>query len=262
MKSFFCHSESDRKALAARLKKFYDTTSDYLAFQNPSHHEQPWSLIAQDVRARVHDGAEKVRILEVGAGRSGLARYLEGEDLRHKVFMHAQDVTSANQDWLKGQFDETTIGELSVLKGDFDLILSTYVFEHTVNPQVFLEQLWRHTAPRGAIYLTCPRYDMPLYLPRAVDHLPLIQRAKLSAYSLFRRILTIITGRPAWLVQADPAVFYLPFQRDRDAVHWASWWDVRAIYPSAQRLKFRADGWREWIRLRLLTVICRIDKNN
>ena len=257
----FCKKRSDRQVLATRLKKFYDTTSDYQAFQGPSKHDQPWHCLAEEVRGRLReDGEKKVRILEVGAGRSGLARFLTGQNLRQKAFLHSQDVTLANQGWLQGEFDEVTIGGLKEVKGSFDLVISTYVFEHTVDPAGFLNAMWERTAPGGSLYLFCPRYDLPFYLPRAVDHLGVVWRIIIGLYVQWRRMLTRITSRPAWLVQKDPAVFHLPFFRDRDAVHWVSWWDIRARFPQARVLSWKANGWREWLRLKCLTVNCKVGR--
>jgi len=262
LSKYFCLSKEERETLAERLRKFYDSTSDYVVFQNPSQHEQPWEFLVQEARERIRrDGEKRVRILEVGAGRSGLARYLSAQNLREKVYLHAQDVTLANQGWLKEEFNEVTIGDLKEVKGSFDLVISTYVFEHTVDPAGFLKAMWERTVPGGVIYLFCPRYDLPFYLPRAADHLGVTSKLIIGVYVQWRRLWTRITSRPAWLVQKDPAVFHLPFFRDRDAVHWASWWDIRVRFPHAKKLIWKARGRGEWLRLRWLTVNCRIDRD-
>jgi SAM-dependent methyltransferase len=261
LKKAFCNQESERRGLAAGLRKFYDTTRDYVVFQSPSQHDQSWEFLIQEARERIRrDGEKRVRILEVGAGRSGLARYLSAQNLREKVYLHAQDVTLANQSWLKEEFNEVTIGDLKEVKGTFDLVISTYVFEHTVDPAGFLGAMWERTVPGGVIYLFCPRYDLPFYLPRAADHLGLARKIVIGLYVQWRRLLTRITSRPAWLVQKDPAVFHLPFFRDRDAVHWVSWWDIRARFPQARVLSWKANGWREWLRLKCLTVNCKVGR--
>jgi len=255
MNNFFCRTREQAADLAERLRRFYEETPDYLAFHAPSHQIRLWCHVSRRIRSvlgTIPDG--KVRILEAGAGRSGLAQFMKTEGLRERVHLHAQDVTSQNIDWLRDQFDGVTVGSVSDVPGTFDIVLSSYVLEHVSNPVEFLEGVWGKVACGGALFLTCPRYDVPFYLPRSADHLPASRRFCLSIGLMMRRLRTWVTGRPAWLVHGDPAVFHLPFFRDRDAVHWVSWYDLRAWWPDVRRLPLDYRGIRDGIRIRLLTV--------
>lgn len=241
--------------LAEKLRRFYEETPDYLAFHAPSHQIRLWTHVSRRIRAKLGASPDgKVRILEAGAGRSGLAQFLEAEGLRERVHLHAQDVTSQNVPWLRDHFEGVTVGPLADVPGTFDIVLSSYVLEHVSSPVDFLESLWGKVAGGGALLLTCPRYDVPFYLPRSADHLPAARRLRLSIGLMGRRAWTWLTGRPAWLVHRDPAVFHLPFFRDRDAVHWVSWYDLRAWWPDMRRLPLDYRGIKDGIRIRLLTV--------
>jgi hypothetical protein len=55
-------------------------------------------------------------------------------------------------------------------------------------------------------------------------------------------------------------VFHLPFSIDRDAVHWVSWFDIRAHWPQATRLKLASGSLSDWIAKNLLTVGFRVER--
>jgi SAM-dependent methyltransferase len=190
-----------------------------------------------------------------------LGGYLQSLGLREQVELLAQDVTPQNAQWLEEYFDAVTIGSIEEVPGEFDFVLSSYVLEHVTVPREFLDSLGRKLAPGGVILLTCPRYDAPLYLPPSVDHVAAPRKLALACYVVWRRLVTLITGRPAWLVLKDPAVFHLPFSIDRDAVHWVSWFDIRAHWPQARRLKLASGSVPDWIAKNILTVGFRVERN-
>jgi SAM-dependent methyltransferase len=259
--ALFCATAADAEQLAVRLSEFYNSTKDYGAFHAPSNQSALWLHVAHATRLmRAVSAGRKVRILEAGAGRSGLAGYFRREGLRDEAVLHAQDVTKANEGWLTDEFDAVTVGDVAKVKGEFDIVLNSYVLEHVTKPQEFLNNLWLRVAPGGSLLLVCPRYDFPFYLSRSADHLNWSRRVAVALWVSTRRLRTFLSIRPAWLVHNDPAVFHLPFFRDRDAVHWVSWFDLRAFWPDIQPLQLDYKGFREAIRIRCLTVAFRRDK--
>ena len=262
-RSFFCCDDDQADALASRLRDFYATTVDYVAFNSPSNQTLLWSHLAAALQERLRAAPDhKLHVLEAGAGRSGLAGYLQSLGLRDRVELCAQDVTAQNKAWLEESFDSVAIGPLEDVPGQFDFVIGSYVFEHVTAPRAFLDSLWSRVAPRGVIMTTCPRYDAPFYLPPSVDHLPAHEKLVLACYVAWRRVVTLVTGRPAWLVLKDPAVFYLPFSIDRDAVHWVSWFDIRAHWPRAERLPLASGGISDWVAKNLLTIGFRLVKED
>ena len=251
----FCRSEQCSEGLAARLKYFYATTPDYDAFQTPSNQTLLWAHLALAIRERLKVASNrKLRGLEVGSGRSGLPTYIKAQGLQEHVELFAQDVTAQNAPWLEEHFDSVIIAGIESLRGEFDAVIGSYVFEHITSPRRFLGTLVNLLAPGGCLLMTCPRYDLPFYLSRSADHLSPARRLATGCYLLWCRLLTIATGRAAWLVHRDPAVFHLPFHPDRDAVHWVSWFDIRAEWPSATKLVLGAGGFRDWVSKKLLTA--------
>ena len=235
-------------ALRRRLDAYYATTGDYTAFQQPSQVAYFWKLLLPRIQAVIARQGT-CRILEFGAGRSGFALFLREKGLREKVLLTMHDVTASNTAWLNEQADEVQIGPVPAIRGRYDIIVSSFVLEHMTDPQVSLCALWSAVEQQGGVYVVCPRYDCPFYLPPACDHLSLFERAILAVKVMGARLRTVIRRKPAFLLLSDAAVFHLPFTKDRDAVHLVSWPDLRILFHSKQakieRLRFVwVDNWR------------------
>lgn len=222
-------SGSSLNELRAKLSAFYAEGSSYTAFATPSSQIHCWEHVARVSRERsVHLGA--ARVLEVGAGRSGFPGWLNSEGRGANYVLSAQDVTRKNVDWLESQFDEVWIGDIRDIPEEkkFDVVFSTYVLEHVVNPESHLEYLYSLLDKGGRLMLFCPRYDMPGYLPPSTRHLGALKRLMLQGVSMANRLRTVVLGEPAFLVQSDLAVFHRPFFTDSDACHWVSNYDLAA----------------------------------
>lgn len=221
--------------LRQRLDKFYAGCSEYLAFQEPSNQMICWAHVIGEIQRRLQrTPGTKVKVLEVGAGRTGFALALSEAGLRSSVDLHTQDVTDFNESWLRKQADQVYIGDVSRcgLPADFDVIFSTYVLEHVTDPVAHLNVLWKSLRSgdnsRGALFLFSPRYDLPGYVCPSASHLGPMRRLGLVATSLCWRLWTLVSRRASFLIQTDLAVFYRPFFIDSDAVHWVSAFDLRA----------------------------------
>lgn len=218
--------------LRTRLDTFYRTTNEYQAFQSRSWHPHLWSFIVDDV---AHFKKGTCRILEVGAGRSGFADYLR----QRGVMAHftAHDVTPRNEAYLKENADDVVIGPLQRIRGVFDIIFSTFVLEHTTDPLATLETCWRLLKRGGKLFIFCPRYDAPFYLPPSADHYSRIARVGIALRLAAARLRTLITQKARFFVHTDPALFRLPWERDRDVVHWVSYFDLAIFFKGQGRLR-------------------------
>jgi 2-polyprenyl-3-methyl-5-hydroxy-6-metoxy-1,4-benzoquinol methylase len=250
------------KQIKTRLDEFYGTVSDYSAFETPSEQIHCWTHVADKIRQLAASG-EQVKILEVGAGRSGFGHFLLGQGLRNICIWTAQDVTRQNAEWLEANADRVIFGDIetSTIEGTYDIVFSTFVLEHVVNPLVHLNSLASLVkGAHGTLFIFCPRYDFPGYLTPSSRHLTKFARFKFLLYSLMSRIKTRVTGKPAFLIQTDLAAFYQPFFTDADAIHWASLYDLKCFArhqgATLNILKIGNPKFpsKDWIVKRLLTV--------
>jgi SAM-dependent methyltransferase len=244
--------------LRNRLDTFYHTTNEYQAFQSRSWHPDLWTFVVDHV-AHFENGT--CRILEVGAGRSGFADYLRERGVT--AYLTAQDVTPRNEAYLKENADAVVIGPLQRVKGVFDVIFSTFVLEHATDPLATLETCWRLLRHGGRLFVFCPRYDAPFYLPHSADHYSGIARVGIALRLAAARLRTLVTQKARFFVHTNPAVFVLPWKRDRDAVHWVSYIDLAIFFRGRGRLRrlhVPSGSWKDAIVKNLLQVNIVVEK--
>jgi len=202
--------------LGTRLRAFYSSTTEYSAFQEPAVHDREWRamlpLCDELLRQR-----ERIAILEVGAGRSAFGDALGSR--RPLVQYDVQDVTAANEEYLRGIADRVYMNPVEQLSGQYDIIFSTFVLEHVATPVSFLENVRRLLKPGGWHVVFCPRYDNPAYQCPSLRRLPLGARVAAAVQLWCGQILSMIDRRPRFYLNTAPAVLEGPWFRDADAVH-------------------------------------------
>ncbi|MCS5694242.1 class I SAM-dependent methyltransferase [Cyanobium sp. FGCU-6] len=222
--------------LELQMGEFYDHITHYPSFAVSSHHPLEWQHLLNEVRRRNAgggEGREPVAILEFGCGRSGFPSWLRqqlGSDATALVTITCQDVTATNQAYLQQVADQVLIAPLAegvLPPGSFDLIFSTHCFEHVARPEALLRTCISLLKPGGALLLFAPRYDLPFYLSPSCVNLPPVSRLLLGLRLLMIRLLSVLRGRPAFLIDTNPACLDRPFVRDADAIHWVSAHDLR-----------------------------------
>ena len=264
-------SETHRE-LRSRLDQFYGAATGYTAFQSPSNKRAYWDHVLGFIGGRlVHAANAKVKVLEIGAGRSGFGHYLRERGLRDAVEYHAQDVTRYNEEWLKNEADLSFFGDIlsTALPQGYDIIFSTYVLEHVTNPPDHLEKIWSLLADgekAGEMFIFAPRYDIPGYICPSARHLPASQQLEFVLKACWARLLTLFLRKPQFLIQTDLAAFHGPFSTDADAVHWVSLHDLRiwAISHKASFTTLRIGNpaflSRDWVLKRFCTTALQISK--
>lgn len=246
--------------LRDRMDRFYQTTEEYAAFQHPNEMPEQWPY----VRAAIEETLRRkpqCRVLEIGAGRSNFARFLG--DLRGSIHYTTQDVTRSNEDHLRQMADAVHFGSVLDLAGTFDVIFSTFVLEHISDPRRTLEKLFGMLAEGGRLFIFCPRYDAPFYLSHSADHYGRARRIGIGLTLTAARAWALVTRRPLFLIHTDPAIFHIAWDRDRDAIHWASRWDLELFFKNRARLevlKLHSVGGKDWIVKNLLQINLCISK--
>ena len=243
--------------LETRLINFYNTFTGYPAFSRPSDYPTLWETVTR-LAGEISRGGAPCRILEVGAGRSGFGQFLRragGSDGR--FHLTSQDITSANVDFLRETSDAVVTENINALQGSWDIIFHSYAYEHLCRPREFNEILWSRLSPGGYLAIQSPRYDQPFYFPPCLAHLSVAGKWGVALRCLGRDLASALDGQPRFTVFSDPAVFHLPFHRDRDAVHRVRRSDLRRLF--ANRAGFAefalpAAGWKDWIVKTFLTL--------
>ena len=231
--------------LRKRLDSFYQASdNNYQAFESISRQDEYWGRVVESIRRLdvLKSLGRQCRVLEFGAGRTGFGPSLG--ILRSDVYYAVQDVTGQNRGHLSDVADRVYLGDVSAINESFDVIFSTFVWEHVTNPKATLETLLQRLEPGGSIFLFCPRYDWPGYVPPALRHLSRWKGLWLSLWLQLSRLpswLRASGGGSFWIVK-EPAVFHVPaWFRDSDAVHLVSRGDLRA-YLRGRGLTIR-DCW-------------------
>lgn len=255
-------SENDNRCLdlRRRLDSFYETSKDYTAFHEANYQPDFWQPIKNTIEACVKR-QNQCRVLEIGAGRTGFNSYIE--DIRSHVIFDVQDVTAANQEYLSTHADLIYIGDIQEIEQKYDVIFSTFVWEHITNPKATLDCLLNLLNPGGSIFIASPRYDLPFYLSPSSKHLSNLEHFQTSIWLLFRRLKVILGGQPDFFIHLDPCLFYQDWFRDTDAIHWVSMYDLKKYLPKHfkfYRLRIPARGIKGKIWESFLLMFVEIQK--
>ena len=233
MKVLTDESDPTVDLLRSKLDAYYQSTSDYVDFEEVNDKPIFWKPIIDRARSIVSRRG-RCDMLEIGSGMTGFPHAL-GDD-SDAISFSAQDVTSRNEEHLRSVADTVYISDLSEISDHFDVIFSTFVFEHITSPKASLQHMLSLLNPGGSIFIACPRYGFPLYIPPSARHYGRLKQMRVMTSFLTRRLRGWITGKPAFVIHTDPAILSRPFYIDADAVHWPSIRDIRQSLPSGYTL--------------------------
>ena len=247
------------RSLRTSLDQFYNQTQSYVWEQEVADHGKWFSLMDPWLN-RDERQSKSLRVLELGAGRSTFCEHIKSR--RDWIEYHVQDITDTNLAYLSKVADGVTIGDVSSVKGTYDIVFSTFVFEHVSAPSVFLEQVDKLLKQGGIHFLVCPRYDFPGYVCPSLRHLSRTRQLVTLSWLACSRIATRVDRQPRFWINTDPAVFHRPWFRDADAVHIVSRFDVERWHVDrnyeVHRLLPPYANWREWFYSRhmVLALAC------
>jgi SAM-dependent methyltransferase len=236
------------------MRAFYAEYTQYADFESTNWKPEFWLPVKHAVEVCLRrNGA--CRILEFGAGRTRFGSYLG--DLRPRVVFDVQDITDRNREHLETQADHLHFCELTRITESYDIVFSTFVWEHLPAPQAALQHLLALLADRGRLFIASPRYDFPLYLSPSARHLSWADQARLRFWLIADRLRLMCGGLPSFAVHLRPRALVAEWVRDADAVHWVSLWDLKRSVPpsfSVRQVRLPAHGlvgrfWARWLLL-------------
>jgi hypothetical protein len=144
----------------------------------------------------------------------------------------------------------------------YDLIFSTFVYEHLIRPDQVLEAGLGAMEAGGLLAIFSPHYGMPGYVPPALRALPLSKRVAAAVLLACGRQWAAWRRRANFWIVTEPALFQRGYFVDADAVHLVSVADLRALLGTRVDflpLRVQTKGLRDWVwsRFLLLGVLLR-----
>ena len=104
--------------LRSRLDAYYQSASDYVAFEEVNAKPIFWKPVIERARS-IASEKERCDILEIGSGMTGFPHEL-GDD-SNGISFSAQDVTSRIEEHLRSVADNVYISDLSEITDQFDV---------------------------------------------------------------------------------------------------------------------------------------------
>lgn len=260
---FGCESDARGIALEHRMRSFYSLVDNYEAYREETSKPEFWLPIRSSIESVIARRGV-CKLLEIGAGKTGFAKYLG--DVKRRVEFHVQDVIGRNHEYLSAIADKVWLCELTEIHETFDVIFSTFAYEHMTAPRASLDHMLSIMKPSGSLFIASPRYDFPGYLSPSVRHLSRRQQLSICLQLIAKRVRTLCGGPALFLLHLDPAVFHMAWFRDADAVHWPSLWDLKRFLRQRGdaimqplRLDYKSLRGAFWARFLLLFVHIQMD---
>ncbi|MDB5321129.1 MAG: hypothetical protein JWN40_2760 [Phycisphaerales bacterium] len=257
-RDFATETDPRTPELRQKLDQFYDSAADYASFEAPSEKPEFWGPIREEA-SRILQSKGQCDILEFGAGRTSFGTFL-GE-LRRDIRYHVQDVTARNSDHLRTQADSVHIGDVRTISAAYDVIFSTFVWEHITTPKAVLDHLLSLLKPGGSLFIISPRYDFPFYISPSGRHYGRLRQLQVGIWLLWRRMRVWAGGDADFLIHLNPALLHRPWFRDADAIHWASWWDLVRYLKGKfvlRRHRLVVSGLSHWLWAKYLLLFVQI----
>lgn len=216
---------AERKRLSEALVAFYGSSHDYFDAAERAGKRSWLEPLRQSLAiARANSGRKKLSVLEFGAGRTEFPNLL-GAD-RKDIYYVSQDVTSINVESLARNVDAHHNGALETVQGSFDVVFSTFVIEHLVDPESIFTNVERLLRPGGCHLVICPRYDLPAYVCPSARRNGRVQALRYFGAIVSQHVRRLVTREPGFLINTNPAVLRGDWFRDADAIHIVSKFDL------------------------------------
>ena len=102
------------------------------------------------------------KILDVGCGEGTKLNHLVGnKKIGFGIDINSFAITKAKKQYPKHSFRLSKGSDIPFSDENFDFVYSTFVLEHTDQPEKFIAEMIRVTKTNGQIALLCPNYGSP-----------------------------------------------------------------------------------------------------
>jgi len=105
--------------------------------------------------------ANSKRILDLGCGDGTRLGNIKTEGKRIGVDINDYAIKKATKNYPEIEFVQADIEKLPFSNGDFDLIYSMFVLEHTQNPEKVINETVRILKKGGTLIMVAPNYGAP-----------------------------------------------------------------------------------------------------
>jgi SAM-dependent methyltransferase len=185
------------RALERRLLAFYESNVSYYDCAASTDKTLFFDPIAEIVRSIVA-ARGRVRILEVGAGKSQLPEHLRRTLAAEQLDFVAHDINATNAQFYQDRGIPLLVGALSELKiaKPFDIVVSFFTFEHMTRPAECLDMMRAILRDDGRLIIVSPKYTLPLYIPPAIRHLGRMKQLQVNARLVVAALVAQMTRRP------------------------------------------------------------------
>ena len=119
----------------------------------------------------------------------------------------------------------------------YELVFSTFMWEHVVRPKRFAEKIQDLVSPGGYAVFINPKYDFPLYVNPAMRHFPF---HKILAFKLKTSVAVLVgPGRPQFNMIGTPRCLVESYERDYDGVHNVLERDLDLTFSGWRKIRLR-----------------------
>ena len=233
--------------LQRRMQQYYSNNTNY--YSDISFTENIWSdssaLIQQDI---IHECQNKINILEIGCGQAFILKTGKIKQGSYTGIDYSSNLIENNkQVYSESKF--LTIekpNQFPFPDESFDLVFSHFVIEHTVYPNIFINECSRVLKTNGTLIIVAPnflgrkgitsqksgfskgtgreKFKDAKYLDMIVTAYD--NKIRIPATTLFYRYLA--SKKPQFFININPTCFIYKFSPDLDAVYLTYEKEIRA----------------------------------
>ncbi len=256
--------QKDLDDLSQRLEAFYNSPATRRYFEIAETVNDEWTPALKGNWHLAQSVPKGATVLDLGCGSAPVLRHLAASSPKYTGVDWSREQMVQNQarfpdaEFLAGSLYDPPLGDRR-----FDVVMSLFVVEHLVRPQLLLDQMLKRAAPGGLIALLTPPFRHKEYLksfPYGFAAIPFADKVKRGKWidalvHAYQHRLAyphwLRTNKPRhsvsgrFLIHLDPVVLNgATFFPDADAVYMSDTAEMSAYL--AGRGATEEVHWPEW----------------